>query len=59
MVFNPKCRSNIVAQMFPSFTINNEPVQFVQEFQYLGHILSNTQFDDADIAREWNFVLSM
>ena len=37
MVFNPKCRSNIVAQEFPSFTINNEPLQFVQEFKYLGH----------------------
>jgi len=46
----PKCRSNIVAQKFPSFTINNEPLQFIQEFK--GHILSNIQLDDADIARE-------
>ena len=36
IVFNPKCRSNIVAQKFPSFTINNEPLQFVQEFKYQG-----------------------
>jgi len=35
IVFNPKCRSNIVAQKFPSFTINNEPLQFVQECKYL------------------------
>ena len=34
MVFNPKCRSKIVAQKFP----NNEPLQFVQEFKYLWHI---------------------
>jgi len=39
-----------VAQKFPSFSLNNEPLQFVQEFK--GHILSNTQLDDADIARE-------
>jgi len=40
MVFNPKCRSNIVAQKFPSFlTMNNEPLQFVQEFKYLGHLV--------------------
>ena len=59
MVFNPKCRSNIVAQKFPSFTINNEPLQFVQEFKYLGHILSNTELDDGDSPRKEKFVLSM
>jgi len=40
MVFSPKCRSNVVAQKFPSFlTMNNEPLQFVQEFKYLGHLV--------------------
>ena len=46
MVFNPKCRRHQrwyskrqfnVAQKFPSFTINNESLQFVQEFKYPGH----------------------
>ena len=52
MVFNPKCRFNIVAQQFPIFTLNNDQLKFIQEFKYLGHMLCNSQLDAADILRE-------
>ena len=52
MIFSPKCRSKIVTYQFPNFTINNEQLSFVNEFKYLGHILNNSQLDDADIYRE-------
>jgi len=41
-----------ITYKFPNFTINNEQLSFVNEFKYLGHILNNSQFDDADIYRE-------
>jgi len=52
MIFSPKCRSKTVAYQFPNFTINNEQLSFVNEFKYLGHIVSNNQLDDAYIYRE-------
>jgi len=52
MIFGPKCRSKIITYQFPNFTINNEQLIFVNEFKYLGHILNNSQLDDADIYRE-------
>jgi len=52
MIFSPKCRSKIITYQFPNFTINNEQLSFVNEFKYLGHILNNSQLDDADIYRE-------
>ena len=32
--------------------VNNAIIQFVNEFKYLGHVVSNSQLDDADIHRE-------
>jgi len=52
MIFSPKRRSKIVAYQFPNVTINNEQLSFVNEFKYLGHIINNSQLDDADIYRE-------
>jgi len=52
MIFSPKCRSKTVTYRFPNFTINNEQLSFVNEFKYLGHIINNSQLDDADIYRE-------
>jgi len=52
MIFSPKCRSKIITYQFPNFTINNEQLSFVNEFKYLGHILNNSQLDDANIYRE-------
>jgi len=36
-----------VAYQFPNFTISNEQLSFVNEFKYLGHIINNSQLDDA------------
>jgi len=52
MIFSPKCRSKTVAYRFPNFAINGEQLSFVNEFKYLGHIINNSQWDDADIYRE-------
>ena len=37
---------------FPEFCVNGEKLQFVESFKYLGHIISNSNIDDADIQRE-------
>ena len=52
MVFNPKNRNNIVSKNFPQFTMGNMPLQFVPEFKYLGHVITNDCSDDKDIQRE-------
>jgi Reverse transcriptase (RNA-dependent DNA polymerase) len=52
MVFKPKCRTKIVATYFRNFMMNGQPLQFVAEFRYLGHIVNNDFTDDDDIKRE-------
>jgi hypothetical protein len=52
MVFNPKCRSKTVASHFLNILFNNQLLQFVSEFRYLGHIINNEFKDDDDIKRE-------
>jgi hypothetical protein len=52
MVFNPTCRSRIVGTYFPNLLFNNQPLQFVSQFRYLGHIINNEFKDDDDIKRE-------
>jgi len=32
--------------------VNNVTLKYVNEFKYLGHVVSNSQLDDADIHRE-------
>ena len=52
MIFNPTDKTKIVSQTFPHFTIDGHCLQFVNEFRYLGHIISNNLCDNADIKRE-------
>ena len=52
MVVKPKRRCNMVAYQFPNFMVNNVTLKYVTEFQYLGHVVSISQLDDADIHRE-------
>ena len=52
MVINPTDSSKIVSKVFPHFMINGQSVEFVQEFRYLGHVLSQKMSDDSDIKRE-------
>jgi len=52
MVVNPSDNSKIVSNVFSPFMINGPAVEFVQEFRYLGHILSCKMRGDSDIKRE-------
>ena len=52
MMFKRKCRSKIVSEQFPCFTLSNKRIQYVARFRYLGHILNNEFTDDDDIQRE-------
>ena len=42
----------MVAYQFPNFMVNNVTLKYVTEFKYLGHVVSISQLDDADIHRE-------
>jgi len=52
MVFKPKSRAKVVADIFPQFNLGNNLLQFVKEFKYLGHTITDHLTDDADIQRE-------
>jgi len=52
MVFKPKLRSKVVADVFPQFSLGTNLLQFVKEFKYLGHMITDNLTDDADIQRE-------
>jgi len=45
-------KSRIVSNSFPQFCINGKLVQSVQEFRYLGHVITSDMRDDSDIKRE-------
>ena len=46
MVFAPKQRRWIVRSEFPRFKINNVFINFVSQFKYFGHIISDNGRDD-------------
>ena len=52
MILNPTDKTKTVSQSFPHFTIDGHCLQFVNEFRYLEHIITNSLPDDADIKRE-------
>jgi len=52
MVFAPKRRGMIVSSTFPPLKIGNHYSNYVQQFKYLGHIVSDGLTDDEDINRE-------
>ena len=52
MVFQPKRRDRIIAAAFPLLKINENDIQYVSEFRYLGHISNNRLTDDDDINLE-------
>jgi len=52
MVFNPSNRSRVLLASFPQCSVNGVLLSFVSSFKYLGHIISSTNADDADIQRE-------
>ena len=52
MMFAPKQRDMVTATNFPAFQLGTYYIKFVQQFKYLGHIISCNQSDDEDIQRE-------
>ena len=42
----------MVAYQFSNFMVNNVTLKYVNEFKYLGHVVSNSQLDNADIHHE-------
>jgi len=52
MVFQPKWRDRIIAAAFPLIKINENDIQYVSEFRYLGHIINNRLTDENVINRE-------
>ena len=42
----------IVATEFPMLQIGLSYIKYVQQFKYLGHIITNGLTDDEDIGRE-------
>ena len=52
MIFAPKDRHWVVKTEFPQFKIDNSYINYVPQFKYLGHIISNNGSDNQDIQRE-------
>ena len=52
MVFTPSRRSMIVSHTFPPLKIGDHCIRYVEQFKYLGHIVSDSLTDDEDINRE-------
>ena len=52
MIFPPKDKRKIVTSVFPCLKLNNVELKFVDEFKYLGYIISNDERNDKDVLRE-------
>jgi len=54
MIFNPTCKHacKTVRCTFPKFTLNGACLNYVSEFKYIGHMISNSLCDNDDAQRE-------
>ncbi len=52
MIFNPKNRAKTVSKAYPLLTVGGIQLQYVTDFKYLGHFITNDLTDDQDIQRE-------
>src|SRR5688572_27390666 len=52
MIFQPLCKSNVIALDFPPLRIGDTDLTFVKEFKHLGHIINDNFNDNDDIKRE-------
>jgi len=52
MIFPPKDKRKVVTSVFPCFKMNDLDLKYVDEFKYLGHIISNNERDDNDVFLE-------
>jgi len=44
MVVIPKRRCSMVAYQFPNFMVNNVTLKYINEFKYLGHVVSKASW---------------
>ena len=49
MIFQPNCRHKSLNCEFPLLAINGKQLKFVQEFRHVGHLISSSFSDNADI----------
>ena len=50
MVFSPRNRHRvIIANEFHVFVVSGSPIKFVNQLEYLGHIVTDSLSDDDDI----------
>jgi len=52
MIFEPRERSKIMSVSYPQFMIGGSLLQYVKVFKYLGHMITDTLYDDEDLQRE-------
>ena len=52
MISPPKDKRKVVMSVFPCFKMNNLDLKYVDEFKYLGYIISHNKRDDNDVLRE-------
>jgi hypothetical protein len=52
MIFNPKCRTNIVSQQFPNLCLSNQAIQCVSQFHDLDQVIDNQLTGNEDFNRE-------
>ena len=51
MMFKPKNRNRIIADVFPKLSVGDCCIDFVTTFKYLGHILNDNLRDGDDIQK--------
>jgi len=49
MILDPVDKTKIGSKSFLLFSVNGQHAQFVNEFRYLGHVLTNNLCDDTDV----------
>jgi len=52
VVFSYRNRHRVIVNEFPVFVVGGSPIKFVNQFKYLGHIVTDVLSDDDDILRE-------
>ena len=52
MVFSPLHKRKVVSDFFPPLTLSGCNLSYVTQFKYLGHMIDNQLYDNADINRE-------
>ena len=52
LVFNSKLKRKIVSLVFHNLSLGDNELNFMEKFNYLGHLISSDLSDDIDARRE-------